>query len=152
MEAGDFKFQELTPLLTGFILVPGWMAACLSGAAGLEVLDPSRWTRFEDMEDGIVNFLMLSANVFMILSPFLMYRARPRTVRICYFLFFLPVISVLGPSFGSMLSSDIRPEHLLVGYHLWALSIIAAFLLVAACSTATQFENSKSGSSIQGSL
>ena len=113
---------------TGYDQIPGWAAALQSssfsrGIFNLEAL-------FD--RDFVCVALMFAANIFMLLSPVLVYRARPNIIQWVCLGFLVPVAATLLPIFVPVL--DFHRDDWLVGYYVWAWSIIVTYLLVVVYS------------------
>jgi uncharacterized membrane protein len=100
--------------------------------------------------DIALTFLMFSANIFMLISPLLVYRA-PRRLFIwwCCLGFLVPVISTLTPQLVHVPIWAIQTRHWLAGYYLWSASILVAYVSVVVSGlTQTRADASQVGVTI----
>ena len=113
------------PALQGFKSgppFPGWYAAWASFCLPLIALeaptDVGAWTM------SIHYHLMFMANVFVLISPWLVFRTPPKIMFAGCLAFLLPVVA----SLSQLLFYG--PGGLLVGYYVWAFSVVAVFTTV----------------------
>lgn len=124
----------------------GWQAALIDASSmraffSFSIFDRHYWGSPRDVRDVAVLALMFAANVFMVISPILVYRSRPRVVRWSCYIFLFPVLATLSPMFFTFMNYP--REHWLIGYYVWFSSVTMTYisLVVSALTVSHQFRS-----------